>query len=139
MNLTAPPKIADIQAASAMIRKAVTTLDGVEIVEAQSPGLGWHTLARMDDGDLPTLPRPVLSRVRYGFAVEVRGHNAAGRRHGHYGVHVCGVAAWVLDTRLGYPETGHERAVFRTAAEARAVALELLWNGQTFAIRRARL
>jgi hypothetical protein len=48
-----------IAAAAATIRAAETTLDGVEIIEAQSPGLGWYTLALMDDGDLPTLPRPV--------------------------------------------------------------------------------
>ena len=75
----------------------------------------------------------------YGYAIEVWGHNGQGRSYGHYGVHVCRVSAWVVDTRLGYAETGHERAVFRTEEEANEVAWELIWNNQTFAIRRARL
>ena len=45
--------------AAALIRRAENTLDGVEAVEAQIPGLGWYTLQLMHDCDLPSLPRPV--------------------------------------------------------------------------------
>ena len=51
-------KPALIAAAAGIIRAADTTIEGVETLEAQYTGLGWQTLAMMDDSDLPTLPRP---------------------------------------------------------------------------------
>ena len=76
----------------------------------------------------------------FGYAIEIKGSNGLGKTHGHYAISTSGcVCAWVRDTRTGDEYQGHARAVFSTEAEAREIALSLIWSGQTFAIRRAKL